>query len=88
MRRYAMAIALLVAMQSVTLAQTDQGSPEQQQACTPDVFRLCSSEIPDADRIVVCLTQKEALLSDRCRAVLDAGQEHMRETVRKNGTNR
>jgi len=36
------------------LAQ-DYGTPEQQEACKPDVFRLCSSYIPDAERIAACL---------------------------------
>jgi len=31
---------------------------EQQMACTPDVFRLCGDQIPDANRIVACLRQK------------------------------
>ena len=38
-------------------------------ACTPDVRRLCSAQIPDADRIVACLLRNTPQLSDRCRAV-------------------
>jgi hypothetical protein len=61
---------------SVNLASadddTDRGTPQQQLACTPDVFRLCGREIPNADRIVVCLRQNMQQLNDKCRAVFDA----------------
>jgi hypothetical protein len=50
-----------------------QGTPEQQRACTPDVFRLCSMFIPDADQITVCLKDKSAELSDSCKLVMSAG---------------
>jgi hypothetical protein len=45
---------------------------EQQIACTPDVWRLCSSQIPDVNRIVGCLRQNTSQLSAPCRAVFDA----------------
>jgi hypothetical protein len=44
---------------------------EQQMACTPDVWRLCSDQIPDANRIVACLRANTPSLSDACRAVFD-----------------
>ncbi len=31
--------------------------------CTPDVMRLCSEFVPDADRIVACLKAKRRQLS-------------------------
>ena len=34
--------------------------------CTPDVMRLCSEFVPDADRIVVCLKIKRRQLSAEC----------------------
>jgi len=46
------------------------GTDEQRAACTPDVFRLCSSEIPNVDRIIVCMTVKKASLSPACRAAV------------------
>jgi hypothetical protein len=49
-----------------------RGTWSQQMACTPDVFRLCGSQIPDADRIVSCLRENTALLSRNCRAVFEA----------------
>ena len=44
-------------------AYTDQ----EQQACTPDAFRLCGPEIPDVDRITACMIRNRALLSPACR---------------------
>ena len=40
---------------------------EQQQACTGDAFRVCGSEIPNIDRITVCMIRNKALLSPGCR---------------------
>jgi hypothetical protein len=45
---------------------------QQRAACTPDAFRLCSSEIPDADRVAACMEDKKASLSAPCRAVFVA----------------
>jgi hypothetical protein len=44
-------------------------SPEQEQMCTGDAMRLCSSEIPDVERVTACMVQKRAQLSDGCKAV-------------------
>ena len=44
-------------------------SQEQEQMCTGDAMRLCSSEIPDVDRVTACMVQKRAQLSDGCKAV-------------------
>lgn len=51
------------------MAQDNRGTPEQQMACTPDVFRLCGAQIPDPDRIVACLRYNTPQLSEPCRAV-------------------
>nr|WP_083519359.1 hypothetical protein [Bradyrhizobium jicamae] len=53
-------------------ARDRQATAEEQQACTPDVFRLCSSRIPDADAITACLRAKLTSLSDQCRYVISA----------------
>ena len=44
---------------------------EQRIACTPDVFRLCSSEIPNVGQIITCMIAKKASLSSACRSVFD-----------------
>ena len=56
-------------------AQEYRGTWEQQMACTPDVWRLCSDMVPDVNRIVGCLRQNAPQLSSNCRAVFDAGAE-------------
>ena len=38
--------------------------------CTPDVMRLCSEFIPDADRIVKCLKVKRRQLTSSCLSAL------------------
>ena len=43
-------------------------TPEQEQACTNDAFRLCSSEIPNVDRVTACMAAKKSQLSPPCRA--------------------
>lgn len=48
---------------------------DQRRLCTGDVFRLCSSEIPDRDRIVACMMKQRASLSDGCRSVFGRPSE-------------
>ena len=47
-----------------------QGTMQQQDACRPDVFRLCSSYIPDVGEIVACLRDNEPRLSEACHQVM------------------
>jgi hypothetical protein len=44
-------------------------SPEQEQMCTGDAMRLCSSEIPDVERVTACMVRQQASLSPGCKAV-------------------
>ena len=63
--------ALIVAgigLTSVTSAQAFQVTAEQEQACEPDAFRLCSSAIPDEEKVAACMKANEASLSPQCRA--------------------
>jgi hypothetical protein len=68
----ALCLAVSFALPNPTRAEEYRGTFEQQLACTPDVFRLCNSEIPDVNRIVACLRQNTALLGDSCKAVFEA----------------
>jgi hypothetical protein len=54
-----------------------QGTLSQRMACTPDVLRLCSEFIPNADQITICLREKNAELSDACRTVFEAGMQQL-----------
>jgi hypothetical protein len=40
---------------------------DEQQACTGDAFRLCGPEIPDVDRVTVCMIRNKSQLSPGCR---------------------
>src|SRR5947209_4813012 len=61
-----------IALQDAAHSQEYRGTLQQQLACTPDVFRLCGEQIPDANRIVACLRQNTPQLSDGCRAVFES----------------
>jgi hypothetical protein len=50
-------------------------TPEQEQACTSDAFRLCSAEIPNVDRVTACMAAKKSQLSPPCRAQFRSGPE-------------
>ena len=57
---------LLVAGPTPAAAQ----APDAADRCTPDVMRLCSEFVPDADRIVRCLKVKRRQLSPSCSSAL------------------
>jgi hypothetical protein len=44
-----------------------QGTPQQQQACTPDVMRLCNQFVPDVAKITACMSRNRANISQACR---------------------
>ena len=71
----ALAIGSVGALQSTAFAQEYQGTWEQQMACTPDVWRLCSDQIPDVSRITACLQQNTPQLSSGCRAVFQSNNQ-------------
>ena len=68
----ALAIGSVGALQSAAVAQEYRGTWEQQMACTPDVWRLCSDQVPDVSRIVACLRTNTPQLSNNCRAVFES----------------
>jgi hypothetical protein len=50
-------------------AQDYRGTPAQQAACRPDVFRLCAGEIPNVRAITRCLERNMSRLSPACQSV-------------------
>ena len=66
--RFALMLATVLAV-SMWPAASEAYTPEQQQACSDDAFRLCSADIPDVDRITACMIKKRIRLSPACRAV-------------------
>ena len=53
---------------SMLSTAADAYTPEQEQMCTGDAFRLCSSDIPDVDRVTACMVRQRSQLSPGCRA--------------------
>jgi hypothetical protein len=62
-------------------AEEYRGTWEQQMACTPDVWRLCSDQVPDVSRIVACLRQNTPQLSNGCRAVFESSASAQPQTT-------
>jgi hypothetical protein len=52
-----------------------RGTPAQQRACRPDVFRLCAAEIPNVRAITACLAGNMGRLSPDCRAVFQGARQ-------------
>jgi len=76
--RIALGVALAlggIVAQSAASAEEYRGTMEQQMACTPDVWRLCSDQIPDVSRITACLRQNTPQLSSGCRAVFESNNQ-------------
>ncbi len=67
---------LLAAAFSVSMwpAASEAYTPEQQQACSDDAFRLCSADIPDVDRITACMIRKQDQLTPGCRAYFKSSE--------------
>lgn len=76
--RFALGVALAIGgivAQGAAFAEEYRGTFEQQMACTPDVWRLCSDQIPDVNRITACLQQNTPQLSSGCRAVFQSNNQ-------------
>ena len=67
-RTFQLGAAFAVALAFSGLPTTGHAyTDEEQQACQPDAFRLCSSEIPDVDRVTACMVARKSELSPECR---------------------
>ena len=64
-------LELVFMLGSVGTAQAYQGTAEQRQACTSDVYRLCAGEIPNVRAITACLQRQKGNLSAVCRAAME-----------------
>ena len=74
-RTFAFGVALAALSVSVLPTAAGAYTPEEQQACQPDAFRLCSSEIPDVDRVTACMIARKSQLSPECRRFFRPGPE-------------
>ena len=70
-------LALLSATTVSPAPAFSQGTLEQRIACPPDVLRLCSAFIPNADEITTCLREKNAELSDARRTAFEAAMTQL-----------
>src|SRR5688572_7247878 len=71
---------LLIAGPTPAAAQASDAADR----CTPDVMRLCSEFVPDADRIVKCLKVKRRQLSPSClNALQPAGSSKSKSKKKK-----
>lgn len=67
-RKFQLGLMLATALSvSMWPAASQAYTPEQQQACSDDAFRLCSADIPDVDRVTVCMNRNKSQLSPGCR---------------------
>jgi hypothetical protein len=69
--RWASTLGVFLALLAAGSANAQQGTPEQRRACTPDVYRLCAGEIPNARAITACLRRQKGSLSPACAAVFE-----------------
>jgi len=68
-RKFQLGLMLATALSiSMWPAASQAYTPEQEQACTGDAFRLCGPEIPDVDRVTACMVRNKSQLSPGCRA--------------------
>jgi hypothetical protein len=70
-RRVGIVVGLAVCITAVSTSAGFAFSPEAQQMCTGDAFRLCSAEIPDIPKVTACMRRQRASLSAGCRQVMD-----------------
>jgi len=67
----ALAAAAVLAVSACSTAfAEDRGTPEEREACTPDVMRLCLSSTYSVKAILACMVQKKDQLSPACRKVI------------------
>jgi hypothetical protein len=73
MYRYGLLAAIALSASLVSGA-AQAYTPEQQQACSGDAFRLCGDAIPDVDRVTACMIARRGQLSPGCRVYFRASE--------------
>jgi hypothetical protein len=72
----AAAFSLVGAVSFMPAPAFAQGTPEQQQACQADAFRLCNDFIPDVQKVTACMARKRASLSPACKSQFTHPSSH------------
>jgi ubiquinone biosynthesis protein UbiJ len=78
MTRYlylAIVFAALAAASAPPVLAEYRGTPEQQKACRPNVFRYCAEEIPNVRKITACLRRNIERLTPDCQAIFRAAEQ-------------
>ncbi|CAB3760904.1 hypothetical protein LMG29739_03491 [Paraburkholderia solisilvae] len=68
-RQFFAVLLAFIAMESVAFAASQD---EEDKACRSDAFRLCSSEIPNKDKIEACMKQHYDQLSPPCKKMFQS----------------
>jgi hypothetical protein len=68
---------------SMLMTKAQAYTPEQQQACSDDAFRLCGPEIPDVDRVTACMIRNMSQLSPGCRVFFRSPEPEAAPEVRQ-----
>ena len=71
MRQLRFTFSALALIMTIVPAGAEVATAAQRAACTPDVIRLCSDEIPDVPAIIACLKRERMKLGNACRVVMD-----------------
>lgn len=70
MIRFVLASMMLLLVAALTPAVASDESPEEQQACMYDAFRVCGHAIPSRERVIECFRENLNELSPLCRGVM------------------
>ena len=70
-------LAAALSLTAIAGAEAFEVTAEQRAACTPDAFRLCSSAIPDVNKVMACMKANEASLSAPCRSVFQTAAREL-----------
>ena len=67
-RKFQFGLMLATALAALVVPSAGQAyTPEEEQACSNDAFRLCGPEIPDVDRVTACMIRNKSQLTPGCR---------------------
>ncbi|GJE60159.1 hypothetical protein [Methylobacterium trifolii] len=75
-------VIAILSLLTLTAPAYAEATSAQRAACTPDVWRLCASEIPDVGAIKLCLRREKPRLSAGCRTVMDAAEKPVQTAAR------
>jgi hypothetical protein len=68
-------LAIVAASAAAPLAAAPQIPPELERACRADYQRLCRGVFPGGGRILQCLRDKAAQVSDPCKAAIAKAEQ-------------